>query len=114
MKKHMPIFIPNIQGKWCIKTKERSTKNVTMKGKKAIQKVKSKKEGKININHRQSSVMTLLIDKKEIVKKNDAQRKIGRNLKNEYKSHTKQCDDTVNRQKEIVKKMMPEEKLEEF
>ena len=65
-KKNMPIFIPNIQGKWCIKRKDRSTKNVTMKGKKAIQKVKSKKEGKINTNHRQSSVMTLLRDKKKL------------------------------------------------
>ena len=35
--------------------------------KKAIKRVKSKKEGKISINHRQSNVMTLLIDKKEIV-----------------------------------------------
>ena len=49
------------------KTKE--YQKVTMKRKKAIQRVKSKKEGKISINHRQSSVMTLLIDKKEIVKK---------------------------------------------
>ena len=55
--------------------KKRSTKNVTMKGKKAIQKVKSKKEGKVNINPRQSSVMRLLIYKKEIVKI-DAQEKL--------------------------------------
>ena len=40
-----------------------------MKGKKAIQKVKSKKEGKINTDYRQSSVMTLLIDKNEIANK---------------------------------------------
>ena len=52
-----------------------------MKGKKAIQKVKSKKQGKININHRQSSVIRLLIDKKRNCKKIDAQRKIGRKLK---------------------------------
>ena len=49
-----------------MKRKERSTKNVTMKGKKAIQKVTSKKEGKTNTNSRQSIVMTLLIDKKKL------------------------------------------------
>ena len=82
LKKHMPIFISNIEGKWCIKTKQRSTKNVTMKGKKAIQWVKSKNEGKISINHIQSSVTTLLIDKKEIVKKLMPKEKLEENLKN--------------------------------
>ena len=38
-EKNMLIFIPNIQGKWYIKRKKRSTKNVTMKGKKTIQKM---------------------------------------------------------------------------
>ena len=41
----------------------------------------SQKQGKINTNHIQSSVMTLLIDKKEIVKEIHAQRKIERKLK---------------------------------
>ena len=33
--------------------------------------------------------------------------------KNKYKSQTKQCNDIVNTQKEIVKKFMPKEKLKE-
>ena len=37
-EKNMPMFIPNIQGKWYVKRKKRSTKNVSMKWKKAIQK----------------------------------------------------------------------------
>ena len=78
--KKIPIFIPNIQGKWCMKRKDRSTKNVTMEGKRQY-KGEIKERRKINTNHRQSSVMTLLIDKKEIVKQIDAQRKIGRNFK---------------------------------
>ena len=35
-EKNMLIFIQNIQGKWYVKRKKRSTKNVTMKGKMAI------------------------------------------------------------------------------
>ena len=71
--------------------------------------MKSKKEGKISINHRQSSVITLLIDKKEIVKK-WMPKKIGRKLKNKYKSQTKQCDDTANRQKRNCKKIVSPKK----
>ena len=33
--------------------------------------------------------------------------------KNKYKSQTKQCNDIVNRKKEIVKKFMSKEKLKE-
>ena len=33
--------------------------------------------------------------------------------KNKYKSQTKQCNDTVNRQKRICKKFMSKEKLKE-
>ena len=39
----------------------------------------SQKQGKINTNHRQSSVMTLLIDKKEIVKKFMSKEKLKEN-----------------------------------
>ena len=55
--------------------------------------------------------MRLLIDKKEIVKKIDAQRKIGRKSKNKYKSQTKQCDETVNRQKRNCKKVDAQRKI---
>ena len=47
-------LFPNIQGKWYIKTKERSTKMLLWKEKRQLQKVKSKKEGKISINHRKA------------------------------------------------------------
>ena len=49
--------------------------------KKAIQRVKSKKEGKISINQRRSSLMTLFIDKKEIVKKLMPKEKLEENEK---------------------------------
>ena len=44
-------------------------------------KMYSQKQGKINTNHRHSSVMTLLIDKKEIVKKFMSKEKLKEKLK---------------------------------
>ena len=64
----------------CVERKERSTKNVTMKGKTAIQKVKSKKEGKINTTQTNQCDDTVNRQKRNC-KKIDAQRNIGRKLK---------------------------------
>ena len=36
--KNMPIFIPNIQGKWCINRKERNTKMLVWKAKRQYKK----------------------------------------------------------------------------
>ena len=46
-------------------------------------------------------------------KKGNTKSEIKEKRKNKYKSWTKQCDDTVNRQKQNCKKLMPKEKLEE-
>ena len=80
-KKNMPIFIPNIQGIWCINRKERSTKNVTMKREKSNAKSQIKERRKHIYKSQTKQCDDPVNRQKRNCKNIDAQRKIKRKLK---------------------------------